>query len=49
MDTEAQVNLELIGVGDLTLKLYRWLNQRKDEVVQELNKTLMIVIQLFDI
>lgn len=38
MDTEAQVNLELIGVGDLTLKLYRWLNQRKDEVVQELNK-----------
>ena len=38
METEKQVNLDLIGVGDLTLKLYRWLDQRKNEVIEELNK-----------
>ena len=40
METEKQVNLDLIGVGDLTLKLYRWLDQRKNEVIEELNKNL---------
>ncbi len=36
--TETQVSLDLIGVWDLKLKLYRWLDAKKWEIVQELNK-----------